>query len=508
MKHAKQSPALDKALVALQHAVERQSASGIAFLPSIGELSRSAGVCHVTIRRALRILETEGAVQIVARRGIQITGPVAAAVRRTTPEEERLPPRWSQVAEAVIQEILNGKHRRGEALPSCKELVWTHAACHAVVKRALASLVRRNQIEPSGRGFRVLQTRAAGARSTVVLAAFTDDPSVLSGLTYQSAELWRSIERECDRRNVTLELRSLGACLRTKGPLTSRPKPVLGCIVWSVAPRPQTVVDVARTAVEAGLPVAVIDEGGVSESMWAGPWSAGVTFFRLTTSEEPGHRMGLHLTRLGHRRLAYVTPEVDDIVSQRRLQGLQRALADGGLRPDVDVFAPQRRLTSEEAISGSASFRQWQEGITAQASEFCSAVGAVRDGTIPYRFAWEYGRNRLTAVELQPAFKAVAGQRDITAWVCYNDVTGLAALAFCQRHRIAVPQRLSIAGFDDTIEAFGRGLTSYNFNMPATVSAVFEHLLTARLAGRPGTGPRRFETPGMVMERASTGQAQ
>jgi DNA-binding LacI/PurR family transcriptional regulator len=289
--------------------------------------------------------------------------------------------------------------------------------------------------------------------------------------------------------------------------LSSRPKPVLGCVVWSIAPQPRTVVDVARTAVEAGVPVAVLDEGGVSEPMWAGTWSAGVTFFRLTTSEGPGYRMGLHLTRLGHRKLAYVTPDMSDMVSQRRLQGLRRALTDAGLSPDVDVLAPQRSLISEEAVSRSAPFRQWQEGLAAQASEFCAAVGAERDDDTPYRFAWEYGRNRLTAVELEPVFESLIARRDLTACVCFNDATALAALAFCQRHRVAVPRRLSIAGFDDSIEAFGRGLTSYNFNVPATVSAMFERLLSARRTARPAAYARSSEAPGMVMERRSTGTA-
>ena len=214
--------------------------------------------------------------------------------------------------------------------------------------------------------------------------------------------------------------------------------------------------------------------------------------------------MGTHLTRLGHRRLAYVAPESDGVAG-RRLAGLEQALTDAGLPAETPVFSPSRQLTSQESIESSAPFRRWQETLRGQAGTFCAAVGAERDDDTPLRFAWEYGRRRLTAVELEPVFDALAAASGPTAWVCYNDAIAVAALSYCRRHRIAVPQDVSIAGFDDTMEAFGLGLTSYSFNVPGVVSAVFEYLLSPRRPGQLSGRPRVIEVPGMVMERASTG---
>ena len=61
-----------------------------------------------------------------------------------------------------------------------------------------------------------------------------------------------------------------------------------------------------------------------------------------------------------------------------------------------------------------------------------------------------------------------------------------------------------MAGFDDTVAAFGHGLTSYNFNMPAVVAAMIGFILSPQ---RPPAGcddAGIIDAPGMIMVRSST----
>ena len=102
--------------------------------------------------------------------------------------------------------------------------------------------------------------------------------------------------------------------------------------------------------------------------------------------------------------------------------------------------------------------------------------------------------------------RALADPR-ITAWVGLGDPVASMAHSFLHRQGIAVPGHISIAGFDDSIEAIGLGLTSYNFNMPGLVDAMVDFIYDS--ARTPPRGePRHVEIPGRVMHRFTCGQAR
>jgi len=101
-------------------------------------------------------------------------------------------------------------------------------------------------------------------------------------------------------------------------------------------------------------------------------------------------------------------------------------------------------------------------------------------------------------------FDTISHTDSATAWVAHNDTIALLALDYLQEHHVQLPQELSLIGFDDTLEGFGRGLSSYSFNVTAIVSAMFEHVLAPR---RTGPRSRVVEIPGMVLERQTSGIA-
>ncbi|MCB0213978.1 MAG: LacI family DNA-binding transcriptional regulator [Anaerolineae bacterium] len=108
-----------------------------------------------------------------------------------------------------------------------------------------------------------------------------------------------------------------------------------------------------------------------------------------------------HLIALGHRRIGYVGLLTRPKSNAHRLLGYQKALQKAGIPQDPDlIFLPP-------------------PGDDFQCGELALSL---------------YHNHKATAI------------------MCYNDITAIGLLNTCQRNQIAVPQDLSIVGFDD-IEA-------------------------------------------------------
>jgi DNA-binding LacI/PurR family transcriptional regulator len=102
----------------------------------------------------------------------------------------------------------------------------------------------------------------------------------------------------------------------------------------------------------------------------------------------------------------------------------------------------------------------------------------------------------------EPLFRKALALKRVTAWVCVNDAMALVAQDYLKARKIGMPQRLSLIGFDDTMEAFGQGLSSYNFNVANVVQTMLGHLLKP---SRKSETAAAVELPGIVMQRTTSG---
>jgi DNA-binding LacI/PurR family transcriptional regulator len=105
-----------------------------------------------------------------------------------------------------------------------------------------------------------------------------------------------------------------------------------------------------------------------------------------------------HLIALAHRRIGYVGTVRRPRSSQRRFAGYQQALQQAGIEPDLALIPPP--VTKNDIQQGE------------EALEYLLAAAA-------------------------------------TAVFCYNDLIAIGLLGACHRRGIAVPQALSVVGFDD-----------------------------------------------------------
>ena len=110
-----------------------------------------------------------------------------------------------------------------------------------------------------------------------------------------------------------------------------------------------------------------------------------------------------HLVELGHRNIGYVGAGNRPRSNRRRLAGYRDALRAAGIEPDEDrirISPPGHRFHTEDVADGAALVR-------------------------------ELSRTGVTAV------------------FCYNDMIAVGALLACRDQGTAVPEQLSVVGFDD-----------------------------------------------------------
>lgn len=86
-----------------------------------------------------------------------------------------------------------------------------------------------------------------------------------------------------------------------------------------------------------------------------------------------------------------------------------------------------------------------------------------------------------------------------------NDKIGLQALEYLRNQGVSVPRDISVVGFDNTREALAADLTSFDFNLPAIVHTMLDHIVN--YDGWKRRDRIRREVEGVLIERGSSGGA-
>jgi DNA-binding LacI/PurR family transcriptional regulator len=107
---------------------------------------------------------------------------------------------------------------------------------------------------------------------------------------------------------------------------------------------------------------------------------------------------------------------------------------------------------------------------------------------------------------MHPLFERALAFPAITAWVCANDGMASSALDYLRQKGIAVPQRISIIGFDDELAAaLDNKMTSFNFNRHECVKRMIDYVLHPGLSAR-SRASNVTEVEGFIVERQTTGR--
>jgi len=490
--------------VFLESLIETHRRKNILRLPTVRRIALDAGVSTAAVCRELRRLKAAQVLEASNRRGILIRSDSRDAAAPETPLPQPAC-RCDDIAARLTADIAGRFFPPASVLPSVKSLCVRYGAGYAAVRQALDLLCERRLVSRHLKTFRVYEHPSRHTASRLVVIALTDEMSVVSRYTSRAAEFWRCLEMSCMRLNIRFQLCSLAGFLKESGKITAGPAPVLGFLVIS---HPMDEAGLARLVVrlaETGLPVSVIDETEsieAPEAMRKNPLFRRVT---ISTDETPGADVGRFLVSLGHRRIAVFPMNEQAPWCVNRVNGLVRVFEEYGLLDavkrfsimDIDGFSD---LTSIDR--GKEPFRTMLRSFS-DVHNYFGGSGSLESSPMAGPVN-SYLFDQYVAMKLRPRFAQALEDGGITAWVPVTDATALAALEFLRSQGVSVPQEISVAGFDDTVEAIGNGLTSYDFNVPAAVDLLLDHILRPPRTAHPAKGRQwTVSAPGMVMARAS-----
>lgn len=179
----------------------------------------------------------------------------------------------------------------------------------------------------------------------------------------------------------------------------------------------------------------------------------------ITSDNAAGARLAVeHLVGLGHRRIAYVRGPASYTADAPRAKGFRAACRAAGLGADA---------TPE--LVGDAQFEGGEQATAA----------------------------------------LVAERRDLTAIVCYNDVTAIGALRALRTARIRVPDEVSVIGIDDIAAAAWvvPALTTVAQQKAEMARLAVERLAARLEAPSEPAPPHTTRLPMQLKVRESTGPA-
>jgi DNA-binding LacI/PurR family transcriptional regulator len=203
----------------------------------------------------------------------------------------------------------------------------------------------------------------------------------------------------------------------------------------------------------------------------------------------------------GHRSVAFIMIDPNTPAMESRFDGVERAVTAAG--------ASLHRVVPRAGVNR-AGLRGplWDKAWPPIRNLFTS--GSLRRA-LPVHVASVFERacNRAlfssldayaTEVLLRPVLTQAMRELDATVWIAENDPTAVACLRFLRERNVAVPGEVALVGFDDSPEAAGNDLTSYNFNAPAIARAMLQFVLHPGQARRPHSP---VDIDGFVVERGS-----
>lgn len=485
-------------------------------LPPAADMAREAGVAYVTMWKALDRLRNQGILRARPRRGITVVrrpGPALSVPSEQTVADPTSRRKWARTTSAIRRDLLEGFYAPATPLPSRKELTERYGVCVATLSKALSELVADGSLRQERTRFMPPPPRQSTLRNTVMLVACGDYDGTPALVHARTPEHIRALEYECSLRNVGLQfvpvdprsggLHDPGLSHRLRTDIHYRDA-ILGVLIWQAGMDHRPWTDLVLEFAPLGKPIALLDETGE----YAVPRIAGaqrqIRHFTMGFSEEAGRRMGVHLLALNHRRVAFVSPVHRAAWSRNRLQGLRDAFARAGLADAVVEYVLDEHSLPSEFLSLCTDVRTQLRAQLGHSPDVPSGSLAARARQAIDQALDPILMREAYAMAMAPLMESALADTRITAWVAADDDTALPCLAFLRERGVKVPDRLSVAGFDDGVGSSLQKLTSYNYNGSAYMRAMLAHVLApgSPESGGPAHGP--IELAGTVVQRRTT----
>lgn len=243
------------------------------------------------------------------------------------------------------------------------------------------------------------------------------------------------------------------------------------------------------------LAVAVCDEGGSVDYLYAHGHNPLLRVFSISHSPRCGYLMGRYLLRRRATSVFYVG-YAGVQWSANRYEGLRTAFKEAGiaLPPPCDIMAREKE--------SSRAFGDVLRGIR---ERYADSDVVLRTLDELYSTMGEHYRRSYVAVHSRDELSRFLDAEKGRSWcIAANDALAciLQDLIREQRPRGTAPMRL--VSFDNSIDALDRSISSYSFNTTATVSAMMTHVTDPFSPRFGGSRTPVVEIDGWVVERGSS----
>jgi DNA-binding LacI/PurR family transcriptional regulator/DNA-binding transcriptional regulator YhcF (GntR family) len=531
-----------QAVAYLEHNLGSGTWSDTNRLPPIRSLAAASGVSVVSMWKAVHELQQAKKLHVVHGGYVTIwqSNQPPAIVEPGTAK-------WQVLKHRVYRDILEGRYHPGEPMPSLKELKGFYGCCYMTLKKALESLAGDHIITTFKKTYSVPNYARPGYSNSVAFVGLGGDDNKVVLFNPRVSEFIGSLEKEAAKANIKLEFLPYD-CERPKlnSAIPSVSASNIGHIFWlgewfRFEHHQKAMGDLILRTAQARKPVAVLDEFGFSPFPIPAASLKNLKIFTIA-GKTAGRNIGKTLLRLGHRRIAYISPFYRHVWSQQRLQGLVDAFLQAGLKDAVvpfvkselgitldsalamcafkgDEYETIRRVNStqmrlREVLEDYRLIRNsWQpnprysERIRNMKRSYLRLIDLIRRGIDPVVFSQisETVFQNSTAEGMriyleEPFFEKALKDKSITAWVADNDQTAFSALEFLRSRSIPVPGAISVTGFDNFTTSFNYGLTTYSFNLPDFAFRTLLYILKSARSPEHSV----IEVDGVVIERETT----
>ena len=470
------TPAIKKATAYLSSMLERQIWKAGDLLPSISKLALSAGVSSVPMWKAVNILAEQGVLEVVQGSGTRVS---------QTNEEPLnvLRKGWLGLRDRIHRDILSGMYPPGALMPSLKEMRVHYGVSYQTLRKSLDSLVAEGSIVPEHRTYRTVSFAPQKAHSSVVLLGWSHPTIEMQERTPWGEEFLRVCENMCSRMKVNLQVVRYTASdgfltfIYQDGSTATKLKndaSILGYLLWAESPA-ELYRQVLAQLDGFRKPIAVLQEGSQLRLSDIAERCRELQIFSIATSSHAARNVASFLLQQGHTSIAYFSPFHKSDWSRARLCGLQEIYQRNGDGANVKPFTLDHYGYTHEYTDLLKPPEILFQKLTPFISELHFVPGLVMQAANRLKpNLMKLLIDEVVRAFMQPFFRTAITNQDCTAWVCASDYAAFMAMDFLKKN---ATQKIAVIGFDDTFEAFRRGLTSYNFNINGLVQLMLGHLL-------------------------------
>lgn len=379
--------------------------------------------------------------------------------------------KWVAVSKTMESWIETGRWRSGQRIPGCGELCANLAVSAPTLRKSLGRLSEGGLIEPVSGGWRVVSHRRTITTAAIALLRRCGPEGQTLGEADREAFFRRTLELDGARRGLRIESWGIsddGRLFRQTRPWSGKPSEVIHGVVLSMwgMDDPSSAFQAVRAM---ALPVAVWEAGphpGKHPLLDRSRW------FQSAHSPAAGQLAARHLIELGHRAIAWISPFHGSAWSQRRLEGIEQVAASSLKDVAIASFVRTDRWDPSQYTPPHGQVRALLDDFASLAPD---ALHRRLDEFV------EKGqtllRERQILESLQDLLESALADRRLTAWVCANDDIALLAWSWLSTRGIEIGRDLSLVGFDNSLRAQERGLSSVDFLEDELASGMLNFLL-------------------------------